>query len=171
MSDFEVEMINDSLRELNVTFHGPPDSKSRVRPLGVANPLHNAIALYTGGTWKIHVELPEHYPYKSPSIGFLNKILHPNIDEMCVDSLTNSGLLILISSGVGPCAWMLSIRPGHRYTVGALSFIHIRYLIMNRFNQHLRGLPTPTSGLPQCARSAQCRSSPPYATGAQGIRS
>ncbi|PVF94742.1 ubiquitin-conjugating enzyme E2-21 kDa 1 [Serendipita vermifera] len=75
-SNFEVELINDSVREFQVTFHGPADT------------------LYVGGVWKIHVELPEQYPYKSPSIGFMNKILHPNIDEMsgsvCLDVINQT---------------------------------------------------------------------------------
>ncbi|KAL8154237.1 hypothetical protein V2J09_011997 [Rumex salicifolius] len=76
MSDYEVETINDGLHEFNVFFHGPKDS------------------LYEGGVWKIHVELPDAYPYKSPSIGFLNRIYHPNVDEVsgsvCLDVINQT---------------------------------------------------------------------------------
>ncbi|OIW00339.1 hypothetical protein TanjilG_27590 [Lupinus angustifolius] len=76
MSDYTVETINDGLNEFNVEFHGPKES------------------LYEGGVWKIHVELSEAYPYQSPSIGFANKIFHPNVDELsgfvCLDVINQS---------------------------------------------------------------------------------
>uniref|UniRef100_A0A7N0UAA7 E2 ubiquitin-conjugating enzyme n=1 Tax=Kalanchoe fedtschenkoi TaxID=63787 RepID=A0A7N0UAA7_KALFE len=76
MSDYVVETINDGINEFNVEFHGPKES------------------LYEVGVWKIRVELPDAYPYKSPSIGFMNKIYHPNVDELsgsvCLDVINQS---------------------------------------------------------------------------------
>jgi len=76
MSDHEVQLVNDSLHEFDVRFYGPEETP------------------FAGGVWKIHVELPDQYPYKSPSIGFMNKIFHPNIDELsgsvCLDVINQT---------------------------------------------------------------------------------
>nr|XP_010935784.1 ubiquitin-conjugating enzyme E2 5 isoform X1 [Elaeis guineensis] len=76
MSDYKVEMINDGMQEFYVVFHGPKES------------------LYQAGVWRIRVELPDAYPYKSPSIGFVNRIFHPNVDEMsgsvCLDVINQT---------------------------------------------------------------------------------
>ncbi|CAL9077845.1 unnamed protein product [Musa acuminata var. zebrina] len=76
MSDYKVETVNDGIQEFFVDFHGPSES------------------LYQGGVWRVRVELPDAYPYKSPSIGFVNKIYHPNVDEMsgsvCLDVINQT---------------------------------------------------------------------------------
>jgi ubiquitin-conjugating enzyme E2 H len=83
MSDYEVTLVNDNMQEFYVRFKGPEETP------------------FQGGAWKIHVELPDQYPYKSPSIGFVNRIFHPNIDELYVPSkLTSSST----GEGTGICA-------------------------------------------------------------------
>ena len=63
MQDFNVRLINESADEFTVDFDGPKNT------------------LYEDGVWKVRILIPVQYPYKSPSIGFENKIFHPNIDE------------------------------------------------------------------------------------------
>ncbi|KAJ2008523.1 ubiquitin-conjugating enzyme E2 H [Coemansia thaxteri] len=86
MSDYDVKLVNDNMQEFYVRFNGPDDTP------------------FASGVWKVHVELPEQYPYKSPSIGFVNKIFHPNIDE-----LSGSVCLDVINQTWSPMFDMLNI--------------------------------------------------------------
>ena len=76
MFDYNLTLVNDSINKFHVDFTGPAQS------------------LYASGFWKIKVDLPPEYPYKSPSIGFANHVFHPNVcpsgGAVCLDVINQT---------------------------------------------------------------------------------
>lgn len=51
-------------------------------------------SMYEGYEFLLMFTLTEHFPFKSPSVGFRTRIFHPNVDEasgsICLDSLNKA---------------------------------------------------------------------------------
>ena len=66
----------DDLKQFWVNMIGPVDSP------------------YEGFEYDIRFTVTEQFPFKSPSVGFVQRILHPNVDEgsgsICLDSLNKA---------------------------------------------------------------------------------
>jgi len=49
---------------------------------------------YESGSWHVRFTMSNTYPFTSPSVGFIQKILHPNVDwesgSVCLDALNKN---------------------------------------------------------------------------------
>merc|ERR1711890_188572 len=67
--NYEIVKLSDNLNEIEILFNGPPET-----------PFH-------GGKFKVRILIPDEYPFKSPSVGFVTKIFHPNVVEIFLPQL------------------------------------------------------------------------------------
>ena len=74
LSMMDYPVVETGPLEYEVSFIGPKDT------------------LYEGGEFTVKITLPMEYPFKSPSVGFVTSVYHPNVDlrsgSICLNVLT-----------------------------------------------------------------------------------
>lgn len=73
---FPVVMDQDDMSTFVTVMKGPPDTP------------------YESCSWRVRFTIPKGFPFESPSVGFVERILHPNVDEpsgsICLDTLNKA---------------------------------------------------------------------------------
>jgi ubiquitin-conjugating enzyme E2 H len=83
---FEILLDETELNVFMAILHGPVDT-----------PYHN-------GSWRIRFTIDTEFPFKSPSVGFVDHVLHPNIDwasgSVCLDALNKKWTPVITLSHI-----------------------------------------------------------------------
>ena len=102
--------VSNNAEKFIVLFHGA----QRPSALWCNHTAGPANTVYAHGTWRVRVELHMDYPYRTPNVGFVDKIFHPNVDA-------HSGVLFLLLCFVA-------------------GVVEPSYLTTGKTNVHCRGL-------------------------------
>lgn len=83
---FEIQLDETELNVFIVILNGPADTP------------------YQNGSWRIRFTISNEFPFKSPSVGFIDHVLHPNIDwasgSVCLDALNKKWTPVITLSHI-----------------------------------------------------------------------